>query len=52
MIELDGLTELYGDKTAVDGLSFVAGHRPARPPRGGHAVISVLLVAYPRWPGW
>ena len=23
MIEIDGLTKRYGDKTAVDGLSFV-----------------------------
>ena len=23
MIEIDGLTKQYGDKTAVDGLSFV-----------------------------
>jgi ABC-type uncharacterized transport system ATPase subunit len=25
MIEIDGLTKRYGDKTAVDGLSFVVG---------------------------
>ena len=36
MIEIDGLTERYGDKTAVDGLSFVVepgvvtGSRPER----------------------
>ncbi len=25
VIEIDGLTKRYGDKTAVDGLSFVVG---------------------------
>ena len=39
MIEIDGLTKRYGDKTAVDRLSFVVepgcGHRIPRPERGG-----------------
>ena len=38
MIEVDGLTKRYGDKTAVDGLRFGGagrGHRVPRPERGG-----------------
>ena len=45
MIEVDGLTKRYGDKTAVDGLSFVvepgvvtdfsARTEPGNPPRCG-----------------
>jgi ABC-type multidrug transport system ATPase subunit len=42
MIEIDGLTKRYGDKTAVDGLSFVV--EPARSVHPGLSARNNLLA--------
>ena len=61
MIEIDGLTKRYGDKTAVDGLSFVVEPgvvtgssaptgRGTRPPRSRVFDIGCALFSpRPRW---
>jgi|SRR5579859_7456321 len=63
MIEIDGLTKRYGDKTAVDGLSFVvepgvvtgflgpnrAGCWPAD---NGYLDSTVFIVTFDEWGGF